>query len=66
LASLPNQIGDLLVVIFKKLQFRYTELDINGTESSENLKLPNLLPTATWLIFTRLDLFKGALKQLKR
>ena len=50
----------------KRLQFKGTEVDINGTESTKNQKLPNLLPTATWLIFARLGLFKGALKQLKR
>ena len=66
LASLSNQIGDLLVVAHNKLQFKGTELDFNGTELAENLKLPILLPTATCLLFIRLNLFKRVLKQLKR
>ena len=66
LAKPPNQIGDLLAVIFKKLPFKGTELDLNGTESAENLKLPILLLTTTCLLFARLNLFKRALKQLKR
>jgi len=66
LASLSNQIGDLLAVTHNKLQFKGTELDLNSTESAENLKLPILLLTTTCLLFARLNLFKRALKQLKR
>jgi len=50
---------------FQELQFKGTELDLNDTESAENLKLPILLTTATCLLFTQLSLFKRALKQLQ-
>ena len=56
-----------LAVTHKKLQFKGTELDLNGTELAENLKLPNLLPTAICpLLLHDLGYLKRALKQLKR
>jgi len=52
--SLPSPsdgIGDLLAIAHNKLQFKGTELDFNGTESAESLKLPILLLTTTCLLF---------------
>jgi len=38
-----------LAVIHNKLQFKGTELEFNGTESAEDIKLPILILTATCL-----------------
>jgi len=65
LASISNLIQNAFSRYSQKLQFKGTEIDLNGTESVENQKLSILSSTASCLLLAQLSLFKGALKQLK-
>jgi len=47
-----------LTVTHNKLQLKGTEVEFNGIESAEDMKLPILILTATCLSHGRLNLFK--------
>jgi len=55
-----------LAVTHKKLQFKDTELDLNGIESAENLKLPIYFQRLLALTFARLRLFKESLEAVEK